>query len=117
VPVDSIKGTHPHIRPRFLPKRSIVVPGLVDSHAHIMEYGWSRSLNLSGASGVEDVVRRVREYVLKKQSGGALIDDTAWIEGVGWDQNKWPGWNGGFPTYVCTNSRCLDTIFTGSSIG
>ena len=65
-----------------------------------MEYGWSRALNLDGADGVEEVVRRVREYVLKKQADGTTIDDTTWIEGVGWDQNKWPGWSGGFPTYV-----------------
>jgi hypothetical protein len=82
-----------------------------------MEYGWSRALNLDGASGVEEVVRRVREYVLKKQVDGTLIDDTAWIEGVGWDQNKWPGWKGGFPTYVCADPRCRDTPLTLQSAG
>ena len=82
-----------------------------------MEYGWSRALNLDGASGVEEVVRRVREYVLKKQADGALIDDTAWIEGVGWDQNKWPEWKGGFPTYVCAHPRCSDTTLTRPSAG
>lgn len=65
-----------------------------------MEYGWSRALNLDGATGVQDVINRVREYVLKKEAENVLFDDTVWIEGVGWDQNKWPGWTGGFPTYV-----------------
>ncbi|KIM26511.1 hypothetical protein M408DRAFT_180844 [Serendipita vermifera MAFF 305830] len=97
--IDSIKESHPSIRPTFLPKHAIVVPGLVDSHTHIMEYGWSRALNLDGATGVQDVISRVREYVLKKEAEGMRFDDTTWIEGVGWDQNKWPGWTGGFPTY------------------
>jgi hypothetical protein len=115
IPLDTIKVSHPHIKPRFLPKKAIVVPGLVDSHVHFLEYGWSRTLNLDGLKNVQEVVRAVREYVLERDlqraSDQALqrplgntkdgrLDEEEWIEGVGWDQNKWENWKGGFPTHV-----------------
>ena len=27
-------------------------------------------------------------------------DPDQWVVGVGWDQTKWNGWNGAFPTAV-----------------
>ena len=89
----------PHIRPRFLPKRAIVVPGLVDSHVHLLEYGWSRTLNLDGARTIDEVIGRVHEYVIQREATKPPGEEE-WIEGVGWDQNKWDNWTGGFPTHV-----------------
>lgn len=74
---------------------------MVDSHVHLLEYGWSRTLNLDGAKTIEEVVQRVREYVIHRdatRTPGEAEDE--WIEGVGWDQNKWEDWTGGFPTHV-----------------
>ncbi|PVF96395.1 hypothetical protein CPB86DRAFT_807752 [Serendipita vermifera] len=115
--IDNIKASHPHIRPRFLPKNAIVVPGLVDSHVHFLEYGWSRALNLDGLKGVEDVVTAVRKYILERDiqrnSDQALQKPLEWIEGVGWDQNKWDNWKGGFPTHDMLDA---DPVLRGKPI-
>jgi predicted amidohydrolase YtcJ len=61
-----------------------VVPGLVDSHAHL--YGLGKSLaeiDLMGTASPADILDRVRE-------GAERVADDAWIEGRGWDQNDWP---------------------------
>lgn len=81
----------------FIPRDAIIVPGLVDSHAHLLMYGWAKSLDLSGSQSVDEVVRRVREYILARPDVKA--DTTAWIEGVGWDQSLW---SDKFPTAVCS---------------
>lgn len=107
--IDEIKTTHPQLRPRFLPSGSTVVPGLVDSHVHLMEYGWSRSLNLEGTKSVDEVVQRVRDYILARP----LVHDEEWIEGVGWDQNLWENWPGGFPTHDILDA---DPVLRGKPI-
>ena len=60
--------------------RAVVVPGLVDSHAHLAGLGKAASqLDLNGtrsARAVADIVR------------GAPAGD-GWIVGRGWDQNDW----------------------------
>ncbi|KAF4598377.1 hypothetical protein EYR38_006779 [Pleurotus pulmonarius] len=71
---------------------TIIIPGLSDSHGHILEYGASRELLLDGAASVQDVVARVREYVLANQD--VYKDTTRYILGGGWDHTFWPlgGW-------------------------
>ncbi|KAJ9103233.1 hypothetical protein QFC21_002656 [Naganishia friedmannii] len=71
----------------YLPEGSLMTPGLVDSHAHSLQYGWSQQLPLRGSASVEDVIAKVEAYVKthKKQ-----IEDGRWAEGAGWDQNIWP---------------------------
>ena len=59
-------------------------------------YGWAKSLDLSDSQSVDEVIRRVRKYILARPDVKA--DTTAWIEGVGWDQSLW---NDKFPTAVC----------------
>jgi predicted amidohydrolase YtcJ len=105
--LDSVLRVYTHLKPRFLPVGAIIVPGLVESHAHLLDYGRSRALNLDGTKNIDEVLARVREYVLSKRVGvhgaGAKAGnrpDEEWIEGVGWDQNLWEGWRGGFPTAV-----------------
>ncbi|SEM63870.1 hypothetical protein SAMN05444354_12034 [Stigmatella aurantiaca] len=64
---------------------AILVPGLVDAHAHIAGLGLSlTTARLEGAGSVEEVVRRL----------GAAPDTCFqgdWLLGKGWDQNAWPG--------------------------
>jgi Amidohydrolase family len=91
-----VKGRNPRVRFEFIPHHAIIVPGLVDSHAHLLQYGWAKSLDLSDSRSIEEVVRRVREYVLSRPDVKA--NTTAWIEGVGWDQSLWK--NDKFPTAV-----------------
>jgi predicted amidohydrolase YtcJ len=75
---------------------------LVDSHVHLLDYGWSRTLNLDGARTIDEVIDRVREYVIHREvmKPQATAGGEEWIEGAGWDQNKWDNWTGGFPTHV-----------------
>ncbi|MDP8207447.1 MAG: amidohydrolase family protein [Candidatus Electryonea clarkiae] len=62
---------------------STVLPGLVDTHAHLTGLGRSLSqLNLIGTTSHENV----REMVLKEIETDA---ENVWIKGRGWDQNDW----------------------------
>lgn len=98
-----VKERNPRVRFGFIPHDAIIVPGLVDSHAHLLEYGWAKSLDLSDSHSVEEVVRRVREYILARPDMKA--DTMAWIEGVGWDQSLWK--DDKFPNAVCSFSGTL----------
>ncbi|MFY0563684.1 amidohydrolase [Archangium lansingense] len=64
---------------------AVVVPGLVDAHAHIAGLGRSLTVaRLEGASSVDEVVRRLAEAPSTSFQGD-------WLIGKGWDQNGWPG--------------------------
>lgn len=71
----------------YLDKSSIVVPGLSDSHAHILEYGANRQLPLGSGKTIEDTTALVRQYILDNN----LNDSSKIIEGWGWDHTSWPG--------------------------
>lgn len=72
----------------YLDKSSIVVPGLSDSHAHILEYGATRELPLGGGKTLEDTVALVRQYIL--DNNDILNDSSKFVEGWGWDHTSWP---------------------------
>ena len=64
---------------------AVVVPGLCDGHAHL--YGLGKALatiDLVGAPSLEAAVARVAEAARAAPGDG-------WLEGRGWDQNRWPG--------------------------
>ena len=68
-----------------------VLPGLVDSHAHLMNLGRSLvDINLVGTESAE----ACREKVLERLPGAIA---GAWIRGRGWDQNDWV--EKSFPTW------------------
>jgi len=68
-----------------------VVPGLIDAHGHMLGLGQSlERLDLREAASPDDVARRVRQEAARRRPG-------EWIQGRGWDQNKWPGKE--FPTH------------------
>ena len=58
-------------------------PGLIDSHAHIADAGVNElfHVDLSDASTVAEVVRRV-------QAGIARLKPGEWLQGDGWDEGK-----------------------------
>jgi predicted amidohydrolase YtcJ len=61
-----------------------VIPGLIDSHAHL--YGFAFSLSqaqLRDTSSKEEVIHRLREHEQHLPEGD-------WLLGRGWDQNDWP---------------------------
>ncbi|KAG2151175.1 amidohydrolase family-domain-containing protein [Suillus bovinus] len=79
----------PSLRVINLQPDSIVVPGLIDPHVHMLQYGFKMNLNLEDCISVDDVLSRLKAYVISHPD--ILSDPTRWIEGMGWDQNKWPG--------------------------
>ena len=66
-------------------KGSSVYPGFIDAHAHFVGYGSSLfQVDLFGTTSFEEAVERVKAFAAKHP-------DLPWIQGRGWDQNKWPG--------------------------
>ncbi len=61
-----------------------IIPGLIDSHAHL--YGLAISLSqaqLRSTNSKEEVIRKLREHEQH-------LSDGDWLLGRGWDQNDWP---------------------------
>ncbi|KAF9264200.1 hypothetical protein L218DRAFT_1028925 [Marasmius fiardii PR-910] len=73
---------------RYLKPGSIVVPGLSDSHAHILEYGASRELPLEGTKTIKETVERVRNYILSNPD--VQQNPSKFVLGGGWDHTVWP---------------------------
>lgn len=69
-------------------KGKVVLPGFIDSHAHLDEMGLSlRSLDLRGTKSLEELKGKLDAFVRD--------DDSPWILGYGWDQelfeeHRWP---------------------------
>ncbi|KAL5528400.1 hypothetical protein ACEPAF_7536 [Sanghuangporus sanghuang] len=80
---------------RYVPPNAIVVPGMSDSHGHILEYGASRLLPLEGSKDSRAAVDRVRDYIIAHPD--ILNDTSRYIEGWGWDHTVWPVEE--FPSY------------------
>lgn len=84
-------GTDADIRGRYTATEVIdgsgrvVYPGFIDAHSHFCRYGESLfTANLFGSTGTEEMVQRVKQFA-------DAHPGLAWIEGRGWDQNKFPG--------------------------
>ncbi|BBC74151.1 metal-dependent hydrolase [Altererythrobacter sp. B11] len=68
----------------------VVIPGLIDSHVHVMGLGLAQlSLDLSGTRSLQEAQARLAAYA-------AAHPDQPWIVGWGWDQEAWG--LGRFPT-------------------
>ncbi|HET7189954.1 MAG TPA: amidohydrolase [Gemmatimonadaceae bacterium] len=77
---------------------SVVIPGMVDAHAHLLGLGQSlRNVNLVGARSYDEVIARVVDAAKGQPDG-------KWILGRGWDQNQWGDTR--FPTHEAL-SRAL----------
>ncbi|PFH49981.1 hypothetical protein AMATHDRAFT_75863 [Amanita thiersii Skay4041] len=74
---------------KYIPDNAIVVPGLTDAHAHVIENGYMKQLPLTEAQSVQEIVELVKQYI---EAHPDIRDDPSrWVEGMGWDQTKWPG--------------------------
>jgi predicted amidohydrolase YtcJ len=63
---------------------SFVLPGFNDAHVHLGGAGRDKlSVELNGATSLDDVLKRVEQAVSKHNLG-------EWIVGSGWDQTRWP---------------------------
>ena len=77
-----------------------IVPGFVDAHAHLHEWGHAlRRVDLRGAGAPAAVVERLTRFVAEHD----LAPD-AWLRGHGWDETDWPA--GAAPS-----RRALDAAF------
>lgn len=84
-------------------KGQAVYPGFIDAHAHFVGYGKSLfQVDLFGTNSWEEAVERVKVFA-------AAHPELAWIEGRGWDQNKWPGKK--YPT-----NALLNTLFPNTPV-
>lgn len=100
------KGTTADITAHYSAKETLdakgaaIYPGFIDAHAHFVGYG--RSLfqaDLFGTTSFEEAVERMKAFA-------AQHPDLDWIQGRGWDQNKWPG--KAFPTNDLLNKAFPD---------
>ncbi|KIY48037.1 hypothetical protein FISHEDRAFT_65887 [Fistulina hepatica ATCC 64428] len=90
----NMRSAHGPLTVHVLPKGAIAIPGISDSHGHILEYGASRELPLEGTKTIQEAVARVRSHILANR---ALLDDKKKvIMGGGWDHTVWPA--GRMPT-------------------
>jgi predicted amidohydrolase YtcJ len=61
----------------------IMIPGLIESHGHLMGMGYSKMrLDLGQAKNYQELIELVAEEVKKSKPG-------EWIIGRGWHQSKW----------------------------
>jgi hypothetical protein len=75
-----------------------VLPGIIESHGHILQYGeMLESVSLFGSQSVDDVRTRIKDF-LKAHKGEGYGTREKWIRGVGWDQAHF---GGVMPTAVC----------------
>ena len=84
-----------------------VIPGLWDSHAHLLLYGESLyGVNIVGAQSLDEVRSRVIDYAADNPNAGSK---SKWIRGTGWDQAAY----GRMPTAVCLVPKPISVLHTG----
>ncbi len=65
----------------------VAIPGLTDAHLHLAEAGIAaRHVDLHGAGSLEDGMARIGAAHRR------LTDADAWLEGFGWDVDRWGRW-------------------------
>lgn len=71
-------------------RERVLLPGLIDAHAHVMGLGYLLSeVDLSGIGSLEETLQAVKDFA-------DAHPDSPWILGRGWNQVLWEG--GAFPT-------------------
>jgi predicted amidohydrolase YtcJ len=67
-----------------------VIPGMIDSHLHVMDIGFAAlTLDLKGTASLDEALQRTAAYATER-------GESAWIMGEGWNQELWG--LGRFPT-------------------
>jgi predicted amidohydrolase YtcJ len=65
----------------------VAVPGLTDAHLHFAQCAVAtRQVDLSDAASLEEGLARIRA------AHERLADPAAWLEGHGWDSDRWGRW-------------------------
>jgi predicted amidohydrolase YtcJ len=90
----------PRTRRIELPAGSCLLPGFIDSHAHLLGLGRSLlRLDLAATRDLDEVVAKARERAARTPAG-------RWVLGRGWDQNRWP--SHAFPDHAALSAAVPD---------
>jgi predicted amidohydrolase YtcJ len=82
--IEALAGRH--TRRVELAPDEVAVPGLTDSHLHLAETALAaRRIDLSDAPTLDDALARVAGAHAGAPAG-------AWLEGKGWDADRWAAW-------------------------
>ncbi|HSG33133.1 MAG TPA: amidohydrolase family protein [Sphingomonadaceae bacterium] len=84
------EDTPPDVEYRVDGRGRTVIPGMIDSHVHLMDLGFAElTLKLYETRSLDEALKRITEYNLR-------FPERAWIRGEGWNQELWG--LGRFPT-------------------
>ena len=85
--VDLETRADPHTRRITLDPDEVAIPGLTDAHLHLAQAAaTTRQVDLSSAATLTEGLARIRA------AHASLADPDAWLEGHGWDSDRWGGW-------------------------
>jgi predicted amidohydrolase YtcJ len=86
--IDLETRADPHTRRITLDPDEVAIPGLTDAHLHLAQAARAlRQIDLSGVATLADgmaAVRTAHEHL--------SAEPDAWIDGHGWDPDRWGGW-------------------------
>lgn len=78
----------------------VMIPGLIDAHAHVMGIGiGALTLDLSDTNSLDEALEKIRAFAAENEA-------RPWILGRGWNQEKWG--LGRFPTAAELDSAVSD---------
>ena len=85
--VDLETRADPHTERFVLEPDEVAIPGLTDAHLHLAQAALAvHQVDLEDAPTLEAGLARLRE------GHARLRDEDAWLEGHGWDADRWGGW-------------------------
>ena len=85
--VDLETRTDPHTERIALEPDEVAVPGLTDAHLHLAQCAVAiGQVDLSAAHSLEDGLARIRA------ANDRLSDPDVWLQGHGWDSDRWGRW-------------------------
>ena len=77
----------PHTERITLTPDEVAIPGITDAHLHLAQAAFAgRQIDLTGAATLEEGLDAVRA------AHRAAKDPEAWLEGHGWDSDRWGRW-------------------------
>jgi Predicted metal-dependent hydrolase with the TIM-barrel fold len=85
--VDIETRADPHTQRIVLEPDEVAIPGITDAHLHLAATADAlRHVDLSDAATLDEGLARIRA------AHEAAIDPDAWLEGHGWDSDRWGRW-------------------------
>lgn len=72
-----------------VPNGHTLLPAFTDAHGHLLDLGQSLlSVDLTGAESLKECRHRLEAFVSSHHD----LDESAWIQGGGWDHTRWADW-------------------------